>query len=148
MKLYTIRTKTNEGTTYDKGYTSREYAMEVAELQGESWDIIEREISYVYILAYTKIGDKVERGTVEVYDNLDGCHLHMLETYKQVAEENGGTFLEAWAEDTQAYYRTETYSIRWNIVVSDAVPGGCRKVKHSYETELTQKGVSCQWNIT
>lgn len=43
MKLYTIRTKTNEGTTYDKGYTSREYAMEVAELQGESWDIIEKE---------------------------------------------------------------------------------------------------------
>lgn len=148
MKLYTIRTKTNEGTTYDKGYTSREYAMEVAELQGESWDIIEREISYVYVLAYTKIGDKVERGTVEVYDGLDGCHSHMLEGYKRVAEESSTSVLEAWAEDTQAYYRTETYSIRWNIVVSDAVPGGCRKVKHSYETELTQKGVNCQWNIT
>ena len=132
MKLYTIRTKTNEGTTYDKGYTSREYAMEVAELQGESWDIIEREISYVYVLAYTKIGDKVERGTVEVYDGLDGCHSHMLEGYKRVAEESSTSVLEAWAEDTQAYYRTETYSIRWNIVVSDAVPGGCRKVKHLY----------------
>nr|DAP27005.1 MAG TPA: hypothetical protein [Caudoviricetes sp.] len=132
MKLYTIRTKTNEGTTYDKGYTSREYAMEVAELQGESWDIIEREISYVYVLAYTKIGDKVERGTVEVYDGLDGCHSHMLEGYKRVAEESSTSVLEAWAEDTQAYYRTETYSIRWNIVVSDAVPVGCRKVKHIY----------------
>ena len=148
MKLYTIRTKTNEGTTYDKGYTSREYAMEVAKLQGESWDIIEREISYVYVLAYTKIGDKVERGTVEVYDGLDGCHSHMLEGYKRVAEESSTSVLEAWVEDTQAYYRTETCSIRWNIVVSDAVPGGCRKVKHSYETELTQKGVNCQWNIT
>ena len=132
MKLYTIRTKTNEGTTYDKGYTSREYAMEVAELQGESWDIIEREISYVYVLAYTKIGDKVERGTVEVYDGLDGCHSHMLEGYKRVAEESSTSVLEAWAEDTQAYYRTETYSIRWNIVVSDVVPDGYRKVKHIY----------------
>lgn len=132
MKLYTIRTKTNEGTTYDKGYTSREYAMEVAKLQGESWDIIEREISYVYVLAYTKIGDKVERGTVEVYDGLDGCHSHMLEGYKRVAEESSTSVLEAWVEDTQAYYRTETCSIRWNIVVSDAVPVGCRKVKHIY----------------
>lgn len=132
MKLYTIRTKTNEGTTYDKGYTSREYAMGVAELQGESWDIIEREISYVYVLAYTKIGDEVERGIVEVYDNLDSCHLHMLEIYRRAAEESGTIVLEAWAEDTQAYCRVEAYSIRWNIVVSNVVPVGCRKVKHLY----------------
>ena len=135
MKLYTIRTKTNEGTTYDKGYTSREYAMEAAELQGESWDIIEKEIPYVYVLAYTKIGDKVECGTVEVYDGLDGCHSHMLDSYRCAAEESGTSVLEAWAEDTQAYCRTKTYSIRWNIVVSDMVPNGCRKVKHLYGTE-------------
>jgi len=129
MKLYTIRTKTNEGTTYDKGYTSREYAMEVTELQGESWDIVEKEIPYVYILAYTKIGDKVERGIVEVYDNLEGCYLHMLESHERVAEENGTMVLEVWMEDTQAYCRTEAYSIRWNIVVGDMVPDGYRKVK-------------------
>lgn len=130
MKLYTIRAKTNEGTTYDKGYTSREYAMEVAELRYQGWDIVEKEIPYVYVLTHTKIGDKAERGIVEVHDSLDGCHLHMLESYKRAAEESGVTVLEAWAEDTQAYYRTETCSTKWNIVVSDMVPDGYRKVRH------------------
>ena len=69
--------------------------MEVAELQGESWDIIEKEIPYVYVLAYTKIGDKVECGTVEVYDGPDGCGAsHMLDSYRCAAEESSTSVLE------------------------------------------------------
>lgn len=129
MKLYMIRAKTDEGIIYDKGYTSSEYATEVAKQRYEDWNIVEKEISYVYVLAYTKISDEVERGIVDVYDNLDNCHSYMLKSYRSAVEENGAAVLEAWAEDTQAYCRTEDYSTRWNIVVSDVVPAGCRKIR-------------------
>ena len=129
MKLYMIRAKTDEGIIYDKGYTSSEYATEVAKQRYEDWNIVEKEISYVYVLAYTKISDEVERGIVDVYDNLDNCHSYMLKSYRSAVEENGAAVLEAWTEDTQAYCRTEDYSTRWNIVVSDVVPAGCRKIR-------------------
>lgn len=132
MKLYTIRAKTDEGIIYDKGYTSSEYATEVAKLRYEDWNIVEKEISYVYVLTYTKISDEVERGIVEVYNNLEACHSHMLERYRRAVEENGTAVLEAWTEDTQACCRTEDCSTRWNIVVSNVVPVGYRKVAHLY----------------
>ena len=138
MKLYMIRAKTNEGIIYDKGYTSSEYAAEVAKLRYEDWNIVEKESSYVCILTYTRIGDSVEQGIVEVYDNLEACHSHMLERYRHVAEESSTAVTEAWIEDTQAYCRTESCSARWNIIVSDTVPAGCRKVKHLYRVMESQ----------
>ena len=136
MKLYAIGKRTSEGISYDKGYTSREYAMENLELWRQKMpvdcqlNVVKREVPYVYTLTCTKVGDSVEQGIVEVYGHLEECHSYMSEVYKRAIKEAGTAVLEAWVEDTQAYYRTESYSMRWDIIVSDDIPKGCRKVKY------------------